>query len=69
MDAGLHSTDPKTIQADYSKAGELVADSGDAISIADVLDTVVAYKGVSGFFHQPPTVDTVVLGDLFYKAS
>ena len=64
MDAGLHATNPKTVQADYSKAGELVANSGEAISIADVQDTVVAAKGITGFFHQPPTVDTVVLGDL-----
>ena len=64
MDAGLHSTNAKTIQSDYSKAGEMIADSGDAISIADVEDTVVAAKGMTGFFHQPPTADTVVLGDL-----
>jgi peptide/nickel transport system substrate-binding protein len=64
MDAGLHSTNPKTIQADYAKAGELIANSGEAISIADVNDTVVAAKGITGFFHQPPTADTVVLGDL-----
>jgi peptide/nickel transport system substrate-binding protein len=64
MDAGLHATSPKTIQSDYAKAGALVAASGEAISIADVKDTVVAAKGITGFFHQPPTVDTVVLGDL-----
>jgi peptide/nickel transport system substrate-binding protein len=64
MDAGLHSTNPKVIQADYAKAGVLIANSGEQIPIADVRDTVVAAAGISGFYHQPPTIDTVVLGDL-----
>jgi peptide/nickel transport system substrate-binding protein len=67
MDAGLHATDPKVIQADYAKAGELVAASGEWLSIADVNDTVVAHTGVVGFYHQLPTVDTVVLGDLHFS--
>jgi ABC-type transport system substrate-binding protein len=67
MDEGLHSTNPKAIQADYSEAGELVADSGEWISIADTEDTVVAAKGITGWYHQPPTADTVVLGDLYYS--
>ena len=69
MDDGLHSTNAKQIQQDYSKAGELVAASGEWISIADVKDTVVAAKGITGWYHQPPTVDTVVLGDLHYSGS
>ncbi len=69
MDAGLHSTNPAVIQADYAKAGELVADSGEWISIADVRDTVVAAKGITGWYHQPPTADTVVLGLLHYSGS
>jgi peptide/nickel transport system substrate-binding protein len=64
MDAGLHSTDQATIQKDYAAAGVLVADSGEGISIADVRDTVVSAAGITGFYHQPPTADTVVLGDL-----
>jgi peptide/nickel transport system substrate-binding protein len=67
MDEGLHSTNPKAIQADYSEAGELVADSGEWVSIADTEDTVVAAKGITGWYHQPPTADTVVLGDLYYS--
>jgi peptide/nickel transport system substrate-binding protein len=66
MDAGLHSTNPATIQQDYAEAGSLVADSGEWISIADVKDVVVAHAGVSGWYFQLPTADTVVLGDLAY---
>ncbi len=66
MDAGLHATDPATIQSDYAQAGTLVADSGEWISIADVRDTVVSHAGVSGWYFQLPTADTVVLGDLTY---
>ena len=62
MDAGLHATDAATIQKDYAQAGTLVADSGEWIGIADVRDTVVAPKGMTGFYVQPPTADTVVLG-------
>lgn len=62
MDEGLHSTSRAAIQQDYAKAGTLVADSGEWITIADVKDTVVAAKGITGWFHQPPTVDTVALG-------
>jgi peptide/nickel transport system substrate-binding protein len=69
MDAGLHSTNKTTIQSDYAKAGTLVADSGEWISIADVNDTVVAWKGITGWYHQPPTADTVVLGLLHYSKS
>ncbi len=68
MDAGLHSTDPATIQKDYAEAGTLVADSGEWISIADVKDVVVSHAGVAGWYFQLPTADTVVLGDLTYKA-
>ena len=68
MNDGLHSTDPKTIMDDYSEAGELAAGSGEWISIADTKDTVVAAKSITGWYHQPPTADTVVLGDLYYSA-
>lgn len=67
MNEGLHSTDPETVLQDYSKAGELAADSGEWISIADTEDTVVAARGITGWYHQPPTADTVVLGDLYYS--
>ncbi|HEX6393757.1 MAG TPA: ABC transporter substrate-binding protein [Acidimicrobiales bacterium] len=66
MDAGLHSTDPTTIQSDYAQAGALVAESGEWISIADVRDVVVSHAGVGGWYFQLPTADTVVLGDLTY---
>jgi peptide/nickel transport system substrate-binding protein len=66
MDAGLHSTDPATIQQSYAQAGTLIADSGEWISIADVKDTVVSHAGVSGWYFQLPTVDTVVLGQLTF---
>jgi peptide/nickel transport system substrate-binding protein len=62
MDAGLHSLSPAVSQKDYAQAGTLVADSGEWISIADVDDTIVAPVGMTGFYSQPPTVDTVVLG-------
>lgn len=68
MDAGLHSTDPATIQRDYAEAGTLIADSGEAISIADVKDVVVSHAGVEGWKFQLPTADTVVLGNLTYAA-
>jgi peptide/nickel transport system substrate-binding protein len=64
MDAGLHATSASIIQKDYAQAGTLVANSGEWISIADVKDTVVAPRGVTGFYSQPPTADTVVLGAL-----
>jgi peptide/nickel transport system substrate-binding protein len=66
MDAGLHATDPATIQSDYAQAGALVAASGEWISIADVRDVVVSHAGVAGWYFQLPTADTVVLGDLTY---
>jgi peptide/nickel transport system substrate-binding protein len=69
MDAGLHSTDPATIQTDYAQAGVLVAQSGEWISIADVRDVVVSHAGVSGWYFQLPTADTVVLGNLTYTGS
>ena len=66
MDAGLHATDPTTTQSDYAQAGALVADSGEWIGIADVRDVVVSHAGVSGWYFQLPTADTVVLGALTY---
>ena len=66
MDAGLHATDPATIQQDYAQAGALVAQSGEWVSIADVRDVVVSHAGVSGWYFQLPTADTVVLGNLTY---
>lgn len=66
MDAGLHSTDAATIQSDYAQAGTLVAQSGEWITIADVRDVVVSHAGVSGWYFQLPTADTVVLGNLTY---
>lgn len=68
MDAGLHATNPATIQKDYAQAGTLVANSGEWIGIADVRDTVVSHAGVAGWYFQLPTADTVVLGDLYYSA-
>jgi peptide/nickel transport system substrate-binding protein len=67
MDAGLHATDPATIQQDYAQAGVLVAGSGEWISIADVKDTVVSHAGVTGWYFQLPTADTVVLGNLAFS--
>jgi peptide/nickel transport system substrate-binding protein len=67
MDAGLHSTDPATIQQSYAQAGTLIANSGEWISIADVKDTVVSHAGVSGWYFQLPTGDTVVLGQLAFS--
>ena len=66
MDAGLHATDPATIEHDYAQAGDLIAQSGEWISIADVRDVVVSHAGVSGWYFQLPTADTVVLGSLTY---
>jgi peptide/nickel transport system substrate-binding protein len=66
MDAGLHATDPATIQQDYAQAGTLVANSGEWISIADVKDVVVSSAGISGWYFQLPTADTVKLGELTY---
>ncbi len=47
----------------------LVANSGEWISIADVRDTVVGPKGMVGFYTQPPTADTVMLGLLHPSSS
>ena len=69
MDAGLHATNPATITQDYAQAGTLVADSGEWISIADVRDVVVSHAGVTGWYFQLPTADTVVLGNLSYTAT
>ncbi|HTZ08180.1 MAG TPA: ABC transporter substrate-binding protein [Acidimicrobiales bacterium] len=68
MNAGLDSNDPATIKADYAQAATDIANSGEWISIANVDDTVVSHAGVTGWYHQPPTADTVVLGALTYKA-
>ena len=67
MNSGLASTDPATISNDYAQAGADIAASGEWISIANVDDTVVSHAGVGGWYHQPPTADTVVLGDLGFK--
>ena len=69
MNAGLASTSPATIQSDYSQAARDIAASGEWISIANVDDTVVSHARVAGWYHQPPTADTVVLGDLMYAGT
>ena len=64
MDAGLTATDATTIETDYGKAGDLIAQSGCFITIADVKETVVARKGYTGYVHQLPTLFTIRFGDL-----
>jgi peptide/nickel transport system substrate-binding protein len=64
MDAGLHATDPKVIQDDYGKAGDLLVASGCFITIADVKEVIVAKSGYSNFIHQLPTLFTIRFGDL-----
>ena len=64
MDQGLASTDPAGIASDYGKAGDLIAQSGCFITIADVKETVVARKGYTDYVHQLPTLFTIRFGDL-----
>ncbi len=64
MDAGLSATTAATVQADYGKAGDILAKTGCYVSLADVKEEVVARKGLTGFVHQLPTAYTVRLQDL-----
>jgi peptide/nickel transport system substrate-binding protein len=64
MDAGLTATKTAAVEANYGKAGDLIASSGCFITIADVRETVVARKGYAGFVHQLPTLFTIRFKDL-----
>jgi peptide/nickel transport system substrate-binding protein len=64
MDAGLATNSPATAAAGYTKAGDLIAASGLWLDLADVKETVIARKGITGLVHQLPTLNTVRLGDL-----
>jgi peptide/nickel transport system substrate-binding protein len=64
MDHGQTSTNASTIATDYGKAGDLIAQSGCFITIADVKETVVARMGYTDYVHQLPTLFTIRFGDL-----
>ena len=64
MDQGLNATDTNAIDAAYGRAGDLLAQSGCYITIADVKETVVARKGYTDYVHQLPTLFTIRFGDL-----
>lgn len=69
MDAGLAATSLPDIQADYGRAGDLLAASGCFDTIADVKDVVVADAGYSNWVHEPPALYTVRFGDLKLSGS
>jgi len=64
MDAGLKATSAADVQAQYGKAGDILAKTGCYVTLADVKEEVVARKGLTGFVHQLPTAYTVRLADL-----
>jgi peptide/nickel transport system substrate-binding protein len=64
MDAGLVSNDPATVARSYAQAGDAIAASGLWLDLADVKETIIARKGITGLVHQLPTLNTVRLGDL-----
>jgi peptide/nickel transport system substrate-binding protein len=64
MDQGQQATNPTTIATDYGRAGDLIAQSGCFITIADVKETIVARKGYTNYVHQLPTLFTIRFGDL-----
>jgi peptide/nickel transport system substrate-binding protein len=64
MDAGLAATTPADVQAQYGKAGDILAKTGCYVTLADVKEEVVARKGLTGFTHQLPTAYTIRLADL-----
>jgi peptide/nickel transport system substrate-binding protein len=67
LDAGLGATDPTKVRAHYAKAGSLLAQSACWLDLADVKETVVARKNLTGFVHQLPVLNTVRLADLKVK--
>jgi peptide/nickel transport system substrate-binding protein len=64
IDAGLAATATADVQANYGKAGDLLAASGCFDSIADVKDVVVADAGYGSWWHAPPTLYSVKFGDM-----
>jgi hypothetical protein len=64
MDAGLKATTTADVQAQYGKAGDILAKTGCFVTLADVKEEVVARKGLTGFVHQLPTAYTIRLADL-----
>jgi peptide/nickel transport system substrate-binding protein len=64
MDAGLSATTKSDVQAQYGKAGDILAKTGCYVTLSDVKEEVVARKGLSGFVHQLPTAYTIRLADL-----
>jgi peptide/nickel transport system substrate-binding protein len=64
MDTGLKATSATDVQAQYGKAGDILAKTGCYVTLADVKEEVVARKGLTGFVHQLPTAYTIRLADL-----
>lgn len=64
MDAGLAATDQAEVDAQYGRAGDLVAASGTFLTFADIEDVVVARAGLTGFVHQIAAPYTLRLADL-----
>jgi peptide/nickel transport system substrate-binding protein len=64
MDDGLKATTTADVQAEYGKAGDILAKTGCYVTLSDVKEEVVARKGLMGFVHQLPTAYTVRLADL-----
>ena len=64
MNAGLAATAPSVVEADYEQAGNLLAASNCWDVIANVEDTIVARKGITGITHQIPANSTIVFAAL-----
>jgi peptide/nickel transport system substrate-binding protein len=64
MNTGLAATDPTAVEADYEQAGNLLAASNCWDVIANVQDTIVARKGVTGITHQIPANATIAFAAL-----
>jgi peptide/nickel transport system substrate-binding protein len=64
LDSGLAATTPAAVNAAYGQAGNLLAKGGCFIDIADVQDTIVVRRGLTGFYHVPSIPWSYNLDDL-----
>lgn len=61
LDTGLGATEQSAVDDSYGKSGDLVHDQVGYITLADVDDTFIVRKGLTGFGHWLPTPLTLQL--------
>ena len=64
MNAGLSAVNAASVENDYVRAGNLLVASNCWDVIANVRDTIVARKGITGIVHQIPANATIVFAQL-----